>query len=189
MCCVVHVLKNAMDDGHVLLPRVVLFERLEKLIGTEINVRPMVNALIDEGRLIEEFDGVYLSFAAEIERSLADFFISASIESSSVLAPVEQDELSELSQGQGLAVSTLMSRRIGTLTAGPGTGKTTTLNTLIRVLKRLTFESLLPHLRAEPQSGCKSRLERSQQQFIAYSAIIQLMASASMSRSPSILTW
>ncbi|MGB0646302.1 MAG: ATP-dependent RecD-like DNA helicase [Bradymonadia bacterium] len=154
---VVHVLKHALDDGHVFLPRALLLERLERLIGNEINVRPMVNALIDEGRLVEEFDGVYLSFAAEIERSLAEFFISASTQSISNLAPVEPAELSELSQGQGLAVSTLMSRRVGTLTGGPGTGKTTTLNTLIRVFKRRKLRVTL----AAPTGRAAKRMQES----------------------------
>ncbi len=154
---IVHALTSALDDGHVFLPRQVLLQRLERLIGSEIDPIVLINQLIDEGRLVDAYEGVYLSFSAEIENALATFFIEAGAERSVLPTSIEPDELSELSAGQAEAIGTLVAGRVCTLTGGPGTGKTTTLNTLLKVLERRGFRVTL----AAPTGRAAKRMQES----------------------------
>ncbi len=154
---IVYALKSALDDGHVFLPRPVLLQRIERLIGSEIEPLTLINQLIDEGRLVDAYDGVYLSFSAEIEHTLATFFVEAGSERSVLSPPIKPDELSALSAGQAEAIATLVAGRVCTLTGGPGTGKTTTLNTLLKVLERRGFRVTL----AAPTGRAAKRMQDS----------------------------
>lgn len=154
---IVYALQSALDDGHVFLPRQILVQRLERLLGSDVEPVTLINQLIDEGRLVDAYEGVYLSFSAEIERSLAAFFIEAGAERVGVSPDITSDELSALSQGQAEAVGTLVACRVCTLTGGPGTGKTTTLNTLLKVLERRGFRVTL----AAPTGRAAKRMQES----------------------------
>ncbi len=131
---IVHALRSALDDGHVFLPRLSLLKRLNRLIGSEIDPIPLINLLVDEARLVEEYEGIYLPFAAEIEKELASFFVDAAQISFAQSMTVHPSELSSLSPGQAEAVHSVLNGRVCALTGGPGTGKTTTLKTILKIL-------------------------------------------------------
>ncbi len=131
---IVFCLRSALDDGHVFLPRAELIGRLAKLLGPEVEVVELLNALIAESRLVEENAAIYLPFAAEVEQSIANFFSEFGRQKVLCVPPVRSEELSLLSDGQAEAVRTLVEYRVCALTGGPGTGKTTTLKTLLSIL-------------------------------------------------------
>lgn len=131
---IVFCLRSSLDDGNVFLPRAELIKRLGKLLGNEIDVVSLLNELVDEARLIEEEDAIYLPFAAETEVAVAEFFSTASESATAIVPALRNEELTDLAEGQADAVRMLVEHRICALTGGPGTGKTTTLRTLLSVL-------------------------------------------------------
>ena len=132
---IVFCLRSALDEGHVFLPRAELILRLNRLLGPEVQVIELLNALVEESRLIEDNEAIYLPFAADVERSLAKFFAEYGRQKVKCVPPIRDEELSALSDGQAEAVRTLVEQRVCTLTGGPGTGKTTTLKTLLSILR------------------------------------------------------
>ncbi len=139
-----YVLQNAVAEGHCYLPMEMLTERSEELLGAgEEQILTQIMNLVMDGRLLIREVGqkkrVYLRSFALMESNCArmlrqlDIFsdedterIREKIRKSAHAARIEPDDL------QLAAVTDAVQHGVFILTGGPGTGKTTTINLMIR---------------------------------------------------------
>ena len=146
-----YTLLSALDDGHMYLPREELVDAAQKILG--LNQQEVVAQLdfsIKEGALIEITDQsdspVYIKKYYEYEQELAQLLVKLKeckehsldeVEEKDIdrfLATQEDEQHLQLNSAQLNAIKSVFSNTVTILTGGPGTGKTTTVDTLIRIL-------------------------------------------------------
>ena len=144
-----YTLEQARGAGHCGLPRNELLEQAQELL--KIPEEILTTALSDElnaGRLavtrLNGEEAVFLPPLLSAERAIArrlgeliraDPPTWAEIDSSKALAWVEQRLDVTLAPTQRAAVETSLRSRVAVITGGPGVGKTTLVNALLRILK------------------------------------------------------
>ncbi|MCD7762188.1 MAG: ATP-dependent RecD-like DNA helicase [Lachnospiraceae bacterium] len=140
---VFYVLQQAGGSGHVYLPKEQLLARSGELLGVQLESidQYLMDLAIDKKIVVKQEKDqtrVYTAASYYIEmdtaRMLSDLNISCEIDRSVILkklGTIEKQTGTVLDEKQRLAV--MESARCGLLviTGGPGTGKTTTINTLI----------------------------------------------------------
>ncbi len=159
------VLAHNLENGHSCLPEGKLLGAAASLLETDSGLAAALETLLDEHRL-EVYDGgdrryVYLpelysaetSAAGRIKLMLAGGEASASSVESSI-SLLEKELGIEYDALQRKALKCAIRNRIFVLTGGPGTGKTTTLNALIRLLEEMGETVLL----AAPTGRAAKRL-------------------------------
>lgn len=157
-----HILSEAGGEGNMFLPREELVERCAGLLEIEkAAIEDALESGILERRLIaREVKGVaavYLApyYYAEVKVSASLMLLKNSAESVSGnidedIKICEEETGIELAQGQREAVKAALSRGVAVITGGPGTGKTTAINCIIRIftLKGKRVELAAPTGRA-----------------------------------------
>ncbi len=144
-----YTLEQARGAGHCGLPRSELLEQAQELL--KIPEEILVTALADElhaGRLVatrlggEEaiFLPLLLSAERAIARRLGELIRAdpppwADIDAVKALAWVEKRLDVTLAPTQRAAVETTLRSRVAVITGGPGVGKTTLVNALLRILR------------------------------------------------------
>ena len=169
------VLKHNLTNGHTCIPKEKLIATSARLLECELSevglvCDEMLNALqlrlfIDEGAeyvslpqyfKAEEFSAARLSVLlryAPPAELMADLEIDI----------IEQEEGIKYEQLQREAIKAAISKGITVLTGGPGTGKTTTLNAIIKILKSkdLSIALAAPTGRAAKRmselTGCEAK--------------------------------
>ena len=146
---ILYCLGQAGAAGHMFLPREELLQRATELLGVEAEDmdRHLMDLAIDRkiiARTITDEEGwsrdvVYTSQAYHLElhtaRMLCDLNISVGGDLSAIerqIARIEAADAIELDALQHRAVVQAATNGLSVLTGGPGTGKTTTINTMIR---------------------------------------------------------
>ena len=157
-CGLLYVLTLAALDGHTWLPKEMLKKRTEELL--DLGIPDLDRFLMDlqiDGRIViieqrqdlTEDTGrrtpenvetqVYLAAYYYTERNIADRLYSLAVRGESDAAfvdkrikKIEKETGIELDDMQREAVRASVNNGLLILTGGPGTGKTTTINTLIR---------------------------------------------------------
>ncbi|MDQ5853283.1 MAG: ATP-dependent RecD-like DNA helicase, partial [Chloroflexota bacterium] len=146
-----HVLSEAAADGHCYLPAEVLVERAVTLLEVDTALVEATLRNIDAaGEVqVEEVDGLRLIYLLPFYR--AELGVANSIRAiqitPSAIAPIFKrldwervwDRLGHQhgqnpTEKQREAIRTALTTKLGVLTGGPGTGKTTTLRTVIDLL-------------------------------------------------------
>lgn len=166
-----YVLSQATEDGHCFLPWDELVTRGAKLLEIEPAVAEAILEAITITREVhvEHWDGdrlVYPLFAVRAERSVA-YRIQELLQTPSVIAPFYRAAnwprvFTFLSDRRGIdltnqqrdAVQMALTNKVSVLTGGPGTGKTTTLRTIILALEQQGYRYLL----ASPTGRAAKRL-------------------------------
>lgn len=163
---ILYTMLLASTEGHTYLPMEILLERASMLLGVEKeNIRPAVeNLMMDRKLVIKNGDShdpdqqqVYAMtyYYAELNcaRMLKELNVVTSSEDD--LLPVEQERMERkiknlessqnihLDELQKKAVEECMKRGVFILSGGPGTGKTTTINTIIRYFDGEGYDILL----------------------------------------------
>ena len=159
-----YTLLNASQLGHMYLPKQMLVaktysllvddnvpynEELENEIGSQIIELQMAGKAI-----VKELDGaviaVYAAANYYIElnsaRILSDIdldFTSEDRPLDKMLAQIEEVEKITLQDKQKLAIKNAVNNGVAVITGGPGTGKTTTINAMIKMFEKLNLELLL----------------------------------------------
>ena len=159
-----YTLLNASQLGHMYLPKQMLVaktysllvddnvpynEELENEIGSQIIELQMAGKAI-----VKELDGaviaVYAAANYYIElnsaRILSDIdldFTSEDRPLDKMLAQIEEVEKITLEEKQKLAIKNAVNNGVAVITGGPGTGKTTTINAMIKMFEKLNLELLL----------------------------------------------
>ena len=149
---VVHALERATDEGHTCLPRERLIEAARDLL--EVEIAPVENAirqLSAGGEVIQEDDFVYLTGLYKSERGVAAKIHELrgapltlpSIDFEKALAWVQQKTGVELANAQRSAIQTALTSKISVITGGPGVGKTTIVNSIVKILQAKNGKVLL----------------------------------------------
>lgn len=138
-----YVLAQASMEGHVYLPKDELVSRTEDLLGIVMNeTEDLLRDLAVEKKIVvktvDEVPLVYASSMYYMEQSCAKMLLGLNIRdqvsTDRILQRVEEigrRNGAELDQLQADAVVCAASCGVMVLTGGPGTGKTTTINTMI----------------------------------------------------------
>lgn len=142
-CGILYCLQQAMQEGHVYLPKEILIRRAVELleVSPEAVDKHILDLAVDRKLIAKEQEEqvkVYGAQAYYLElntaRMLHDLNISCEISKEAVLHRVEQIEKNtetSLDEMQKEAVVKAAETGLMVLTGGPGTGKTTTINTMI----------------------------------------------------------
>lgn len=157
---VLYTLLQASAEGHIYLPADLLSERAAMLLGLHKEaIEPQIDNLAMDKKLViklkEKEKRVYASsyYYAELKcaRMLHDLNVvmdgellpSEERKAEGLLAAMEAEQGIELDELQRKAVLTSISNGIMILSGGPGTGKTTTINTIIRFFESEGMDILL----------------------------------------------
>lgn len=158
-CAVTYVLRDAAyTNGHTYMPKSLFMEHIVYMLDiTEIEAENAIAELVANREIfidrIEGEESIYLSGFYHDEKYIASR-IRSMMESESEYAvsySLAEEETSEfedrnhitLAKNQREAVITALTGNCMILTGGPGTGKTTTLNAIISILKGLNLKVAL----------------------------------------------
>lgn len=151
---IIHVMAQIGRDGHCACPRSRIQRDVRKMLSiSDKDIRAGISRLIEKRLLIEEENGgnqvVYetgvLRCEEEIARRIvarvAGMALPEDIETRIAAAALEVG-IAEIHEHQALAVRTSLGAHFSVITGGPGSGKTSSLEVLLRV-----FEGLNPGCR------------------------------------------
>ena len=139
-----YTLQQAVSEGHVYLPQEELLRRAGILLEVEIKdiEKHVMDLCIERKTVMKEYEGeirVYPAHYYYLELNTAKMLYDLDIDCDmpedlmeSRLRKVEESEKIELDPMQHRAVIESIKHGLLVLTGGPGTGKTTTINTMIR---------------------------------------------------------
>ncbi len=142
-----HTLKQATDDGHCALPEEKLIEAACKTLDLDENlIRRGLDRSLEEGALIrEEFADSPLVYPKSLwysEKIVAERLLLLSklpalhpeIDIPKAIEWFEDRQGIQLAPSQREAIATLLTSRCAVMTGGPGVGKTTLVNAVVRIL-------------------------------------------------------
>ena len=142
-----YALSEAMNEGHCALPltellplAVSLLDVSEPLIDTALDLELMEGAVIAD--TIEKAPCVFLSGLYRAERIISDRLKKlsagrlpwADIDADKALPWIEQKTQMKLAESQIAAIRLVLSKKVTVITGGPGVGKTTIVNSILRIL-------------------------------------------------------
>ncbi len=142
-----HVLQELSGDGHCACERETLVETAGKLleISSEL-AREAVGAEVKEGNLVaEQIDGADLIFLKSLQQAedgvaqnlarLAEGESPwSSVDAGKAIPWVEGKTNIQLSSSQKAAVTLALEKKVLVITGGPGVGKTTLVNSILRII-------------------------------------------------------
>ncbi len=142
--------REASTSGHTYLPRFMLIRRAANMLECEsAAVEDAISGLLMDGDIVlenmGEYDAIYAEeyYSAELEvakrlRELSSIYFEINqAETDELIAEAESESNIILADSQRLAIKKALENSALVITGGPGTGKTTIVNTIIRVMERL----------------------------------------------------
>ena len=178
---ILYVLEQATGQGHTCLPMEQVMQEARRLLGVEIDsMNDRIMDLIMDKKIVvktktqpdtgEEIQMVYSSVSYYTELSIAQMLKDLNIkdtitpeEISRKIQEIETEQDISLDERQRLAVSEAVNNGLTIITGGPGTGKTTTIRTIIRYFEKEGLDILLaaPTGRAAKRmkeaTGCEAK--------------------------------
>lgn len=152
---ILYVLQQAVLAGHVFLPKAILCRNTAQLLGVpeDFTADHLMGLVLDKKLIIRtmgEEERVYLPVYYFMELNTASMLMNLDVhfhmEETDVtrrIAALEEETEIELDAMQKTAVTRAMTEGLVIITGGPGTGKTTTINQLIRSFEMDDMEILL----------------------------------------------
>lgn len=156
---VLYVLMMALQEGHTYLPKEILLERSKQLLGVEQTAVELVlsNMMMDKKIIIKQREeGVmvyaFRYFYMELNCARMLHELNTSVE---YISPVQEkkllQEIEDLSDQEGIVLDELQTKAVlesiknglFILSGGPGTGKTTTINMMIKYFEQQGMDILL----------------------------------------------
>ena len=144
-----HVLLEATSNGHCGLPRHELIDNTAKLL--EVNVELVEEALTAELQAkmliadkLKNKESIFLPHYYHYENGIARMIRSLQeaelpwnpINTANAISWVQEQLNIELATNQRLALASSLTTKVMVITGGPGTGKTTLVNSILTVLKK-----------------------------------------------------
>ena len=141
---IIYVLQQAAQEGHTYLPQPLLTDRACELLGVEEGAveKHYMDMAIDKKLVIKQtldqvqiYAAVYYYMETNVAVMLRELNVKYDIAETEVdrrLARIEENLDMELDEMQRVAVKESVRSGLLVITGGPGTGKTTTINTMIR---------------------------------------------------------
>lgn len=144
-----YILLLATAEGHVYLPKNLLLERAQQLLGVQADYmeKHLTDLAIDRKIVIKEIVSdrqgkqqvVYASQYYQIELHTAQMLHELNVQDTadeSVIGEkikrIQRAEKIDLDEKQQMAITEAVKNGLLVITGGPGTGKTTTINAIIR---------------------------------------------------------
>lgn len=127
------------EEGNMFATEPQALQTASRITGVEEEkIKPQIDALVEENRLVKSLGGLYLPVYYKAEEEAAQRIrdlISKKIEEpESYIIPSSDIKGNPLSERQKEAIETVLKNKVTVITGGPGTGKTTTVNGIISVL-------------------------------------------------------
>ena len=150
-----YILQQAVVEGHIYLPEELLLRRAKVLLGIEIEdiEKYIMDLCMERKTVMKEKDGKVIVYPAHYyymelntAKMLNDLDIDCQMPEDMMekrLRAVEEKEKIELDPLQHKAVIESIKHGLLILTGGPGTGKTTTINTMIQFFESEGLSILL----------------------------------------------
>jgi exodeoxyribonuclease V alpha subunit len=142
---VLYTLLQAVGEGHCYLPIEMLLDRAQNLLGVDKeNIRPQLDNLMMDKKIVIKGNNVFSSSYYYAELNCARMLDGLNIRLQDELLPAQvsalDSRLKKIAQNLGMeldelqikAVTQCIENGIFILSGGPGTGKTTTINMIIR---------------------------------------------------------
>lgn len=169
-----HVLLEATSDGHCGLPTELLISNSQKLLEIEQSI--IEQAIMEEMKLktltadfLNNIETIFLTSYYVYEKHIASTLITlskeqvpwGSIDSSKAIPWVEKKLNIKLADAQKIAIDEALQNKAMVITGGPGTGKTTLVNSILSILKakRLNIKLCAPTGRAAKRLSEKTNIE------------------------------
>ncbi len=174
-CGIMYALQQSVSEGHVCLPQEELMRRAAELLGgmPENQEQYLLDLVIGRKIVVKEEQGMKLVYGAAVyrmeldtARMLNDLNITEEIDEELVLrkiSAIEKASSTQLDEMQRQAVVEAVRCGLLVITGGPGTGKTTIINTLITYFESEGLDILLaaPTGRAAKRmtetTGCEAK--------------------------------
>ena len=150
-----YVLSQSLNNGHIYLPEKQLFEQTIDLIGASLDIPEnyLMDLVIDRRIVVKEIDGenvIYLShyYYMELEtaRLLHDLNEEYEVDERELkryLEEIEKNFSIQLDEDQKEAVKACANHGLLILTGGPGTGKTTTIRSILYYFEQQGLDVVL----------------------------------------------
>jgi len=151
-----YALTEAMDDGHCGLPTEDLVPFAEKLLEISQDlIRSALDLELAEGTVIADCLGeiacIFLASLYRAERAIAERLLTLTkgklpwglIEPDKAIPWIERRITLTLAESQRKAVALALASKVLVMTGGPGVGKTTIVNAILRVLSAKNVRLLL----------------------------------------------
>ncbi|SMP52453.1 SF1B family DNA helicase RecD2 [Anoxynatronum buryatiense] len=162
------VLQASQGEGHTCLPRELLVEQSREFLqtGERVVLEAIQSLALDQvlqvTRLEDGAERIYLMNAYTAETQVAKRLATLAVSAPPPAPRGLTDRLERLQQTQGIrlaaaqlaGIEKVFSHRVLVITGGPGTGKTTLINTLIQLLE----EEELGYLLAAPTGRAAKRM-------------------------------
>lgn len=142
-----YILTHASSNGHTYLPENMLKERVQELLGSyDQDVEDaLISLIFDKTVVTEKFDTmtrVYLTSFYNAEQGVCKRLLALSQQRFEAglehfedkLVKIQSEEGIQLAQMQSEAIREAMTNGVLVITGGPGTGKTTIIKSIIRLL-------------------------------------------------------
>lgn len=152
---ILYVLQQAAADGHTCLPKEMLTQKAEELLGVSGSLveEHYMDLTIDKKLVMKESEGQLFIYAAAyyymeangalMLRELDLSYEISEDEVSQKISRIETETGVTLDPLQKEAVKEAAGRGLVVITGGPGTGKTTTINTMIQYFELEGMDFLL----------------------------------------------
>ncbi|MDR1772728.1 MAG: ATP-dependent RecD-like DNA helicase [Hungatella sp.] len=154
-CGVLYTLLQATSNGHTYLPEEELLSQASELLKIESSFieKHLMDMQLDKRLVIRESEGKRIVYASQyyymelnVAKMLHDLNIRGQMPEEEIrtrLLKLQTEEQIELDEKQVQAVVEAVNSGLLIITGGPGTGKTTTINTIIRFFESQEMEILL----------------------------------------------
>jgi len=150
-----HVLKESQNEGHTFLYKETLVYRSARMLHVDdlLIDSEIQELLIKRGLILQMIEGkeaVYLPYLAEAESYVANKLIQ--LNNAFYRFPIDiEEELKAINEALGISLHDLQEEAIReslnngvlVITGGPGTGKTTIINSIIKMFNRNDYKVLL----------------------------------------------
>jgi exodeoxyribonuclease V alpha subunit len=161
---IIYVLNQLSDDGHVFYPYESLVKKSREMLGVEKDVvlEALGSLAMDKRIIIEDINesidefkannkGVYLARFHLCETSIAHRIKTLSTAPKSIRDLTGENALRwvqgqldiTLAENQAQAIRCALENKIMVITGGPGTGKTTIINAVLKIFSKLGVRTLL----------------------------------------------
>ncbi|WP_349944937.1 ATP-dependent RecD-like DNA helicase [Lacrimispora sp. BS-2] len=154
-CGVLYTLLQATSNGHTYLPEVELLSQASELLKIDpaFIEKHLMDMQLDKRLVIRESEGKRIVYASQyyymelnVAKMLHDLNIRGQMPEEEIrtqLLKLQKEEQIELDEKQVQAVVEAVNSGLLIITGGPGTGKTTTINTIIQFFESQEMEILL----------------------------------------------
>jgi exodeoxyribonuclease V alpha subunit len=142
-------LSDASDDGHCCLPKHILLQKAQLLLGIEEieEITTTIQSLLDQDILVSYRDGIFIKSVALAEDAVASWIANRSTRSGLLRIgdAAIQDAIKEAEQILGMTLSPEQHKAVEIaakepfmiITGGPGCGKTTVIKAITQLFERV----------------------------------------------------